>query len=239
MNIWYGAIRRIKRPLEKHSIIHKDYPALWESLSKRDDHREYLLPKRSIEQYEMEGRNEAERLFSFYSPDSTVIEIGVGNGRILRYIARRAKKSIGVDVSRSYLREARERLLRDKQVRFVEFIHTSGCSIPVPDTSADFVYSINTFLHLQPRDIAEYCREAYRVLRKGGTFYFVVPNKKASYYAKSIQGGFVFGISYKKVAKMVQKAGFLSYRTRPGRLVNYGDTLSDHEQPEFICIAQR
>lgn len=232
-------IRRIQQQLEKRSIVRKDYSALWEPISKRDDSKEYLLPKRSTEQYEIEGQKEAERLFSYYHPHSTVVEIGVGNGRILRYVAMRAKKSIGIDVSQTYIREARRRLLHDERIGMIEFIHTTGRSIPLPDSSVDFIYSINTFLHLQPRDIARYCLETYRVLRKGGAFYFIVPNREASYYTKSIQVGFVFSIDNNRIVRMIKKAGFSSYRIQKGRLVNYGDTLSEHEQPEFICVGWR
>jgi len=51
----------------------------------------------------------------------------------------------------------------------IQFVKTSGSDLPgVPDSSIDFVFSFDTFVHLERRVVGKYLSEICRVLRHGG-----------------------------------------------------------------------
>ncbi len=105
----------------------------------------------------------------------TVLEIGCGVGRMTRYFARRFKEVNGVDVAPEMISRARDSLSELKNVN----LHVgSGHDLALfGNRSFDFVFSYITFQHIpKPAITLGYIREAGRVLKTGGHFYFQVNN---------------------------------------------------------------
>lgn len=101
--------------------------------------------------------------------EDTVVEIGCGIGRVGRVLSPFVTEWIGCDVSANMLRHAGRRLLGLPNVKLVEI---SGYDLhPLPDASADVVYTTVVFMHLEEWDRYNYVLEAMRVLRPGGRFY--------------------------------------------------------------------
>lgn len=122
------------------------------------------------------GARDARLLFEgveeLLGPERELVDIGCGVGRMDEFLAPRVKRLTGVDVSGEMLRQARARLAHLANASFVE---CDGFSLPLPDASADTIYSHIVFQHV-PRPVTRaYLREAFRVLRPGGDFLFQVP----------------------------------------------------------------
>ncbi|MBK9385535.1 MAG: class I SAM-dependent methyltransferase [Planctomycetes bacterium] len=105
-----------------------------------------------------------------------VVDIGCGIGRMDEFLAPRVRSLIGVDVSGEMVARARERLAHLPNLSFVE---GDGSSLPLPDDSADLVFSHVVFQHVPRRLVPRYFAEALRVLRPGGSFVFQLPQRGA------------------------------------------------------------
>lgn len=97
----------------------------------------------------------------------SVLEIGPGAGRWSEVLQPRARRLVLVDVTPRALELTKERL---GDVDNVEFILSDGATFPaVDDSSTDFVWSFDAFVHMAPLDVASYVAEIARVLRPGGS----------------------------------------------------------------------
>ena len=102
------------------------------------------------------------------------VEIGCGSGRITRQLSQHFKRVTAIDVAEGQLKTAAA--LITPHVSNVEFKLVSKTIIPVADGSCDAVFSCEVFQHFDDhRPISEYCGEAYRALRSGGTMCFHLP----------------------------------------------------------------
>jgi SAM-dependent methyltransferase len=94
-----------------------------------------------------------------------LLEIGCGQGRILREIAPLFKTVHGLDISDGMLTLA-EPYLKGTGVKLGKIV---DCVFPVENTSVDLVFSTIVFQHIQDREtIQKYLAESLRVLRPGG-----------------------------------------------------------------------
>ncbi|MFL9828764.1 class I SAM-dependent methyltransferase [Rhodoplanes sp. SY1] len=117
--------------------------------------------------------------------DSTILDIGSGCGRSAHVIrdfssnlGRFCGKYIGVDIDKEMIQWCEANF---DSARFRFHLSTNKSSsyqsadksddlyvIPEPESSVDFVFSKSLFTHLLERDLENYMRESYRLLRSGG-----------------------------------------------------------------------
>jgi SAM-dependent methyltransferase len=108
-----------------------------------------------------------------FTGEEAMLEIGCGVGRMTKYFAARFRHVTAVDVSSEMIERAREYLAGIENVRF-DVVGGSDLAA-YPDGSFDFVFSYIVFQHIpDPSITLNYIREAGRVLRPGGHFYFQV-----------------------------------------------------------------
>lgn len=105
-------------------------------------------------------------LKSFKRKKPDLLEIGCGQGRILREVAPLFKTVHGLDISDGMLNLAKPYLASVKNVQLGKIV---DCKFPVDDESVDLVFSTIVFQHIQDRaTIQKYLVESRRVLRPGG-----------------------------------------------------------------------
>ncbi len=100
-------------------------------------------------------------------PGGSVLDMGCGNGRAYQALAGRAIAYDGIDGSEKLIAYAREKV-RDELVRFtVGDLRT----LPYGDDAFDLVIAVASIHHLPSTEYRRMAiREAYRVLKPGGTF---------------------------------------------------------------------
>jgi SAM-dependent methyltransferase len=110
-----------------------------------------------------------------FTGEETILEIGCGIGRFTAYFAGRFRRVHAMDVSPRMIEQARENL---GEVDNVRLCTGNGYDLAdYRDKQFDFVFSYLTFQHIPDAEItAHYIREAGRVLKEGGHFYFQVNN---------------------------------------------------------------
>jgi ubiquinone/menaquinone biosynthesis C-methylase UbiE len=101
-----------------------------------------------------------------YAVDAEVLEIAPGYGRWTEFLASLARRVVLVDINENCLRACKKRF---EGLMHIEYQLGDGDSLPVPDASQDFVWSFDSFVHMDPPVVREYVREIARVLRPGGS----------------------------------------------------------------------
>jgi len=95
------------------------------------------------------------------------LDLGCGTGVFLETAAAVSKAVAGVDISSVMLRYALHK-------GGFSIVRATVHSLPFIQDSADTIYSIGLMEYVQPH---EFLSETHRVLRKGGTFVLLTPNK--------------------------------------------------------------
>ena len=140
-------------------------------------------------------------------PGWSVLEIGCGMGRLVRPLAARVARVVGVDLSEEMLRRARDYC---SGLPNVELRVTDGRLDFLADGEFDFVFSHIVFQHLPRKAYVErYFREAFRVLAPGGTFRIQVDGRSRQVFRRWIAdswSGVVF--SARELARRLERCGF-------------------------------
>jgi len=104
-----------------------------------------------------------------------LLEIGCGIGTDLVRFARGGAAVLGVELSETALRLARQNLDLHGAVGAWRLLLADGAALPLPDESVDVVYAHGVLQYAaDPRGVIA---EARRVLRPGGTAIFMVYNR--------------------------------------------------------------
>lgn len=135
--------------------------------------------------------------------NSTVIDIGCGSGRFIRYLKGRYKKIAGVDPSSAIL--AADSLLGPDEN--VELVQASTDNLPYPDNYFDFGYSLGVLHHIP--DTQKALNDSVKKIKPDGYFllylYYSLDNRsflfKAVFHLSNIIRWFVskFPARLKKV----------------------------------------
>ena len=137
-------------------------------------------------------------------PIRTLLDLGVGAGRMLELFAPQAQAAIGVDLSSAMLRVARGRLER-AGVRHAQLRQGDLYALPVPKNSCDLVI-LHQVLHYLD-DTARALREAARALSPGGRLIVVdfAPHQEESLREKHAHRR--LGFSAEEISGLLTQAG--------------------------------
>lgn len=96
-------------------------------------------------------------------PESTALEIGPGHGRWSALLQPKVSTLHLVDLSSSCIEFCRKRLTSHVNVRY----HVNdGRTLPMLEAaSVDFVWSFDTFVHIEETEVRSYARELRRVMK--------------------------------------------------------------------------
>jgi SAM-dependent methyltransferase len=110
--------------------------------------------------------------------DQRVLEVGCGRGYTCWKLAPHVREIVGTDVSAPALAEARE-LLSSHGITNAQILEADGEELTARfGTEAfDLVLSIEVYEHLHRDDGLAHLREVYSVLKPGGSYVVVTPNR--------------------------------------------------------------
>jgi len=104
-------------------------------------------------------------IYPYLRGDSTVLELAPGHGRWSGYIAERVKRVFLVDISKSCINYCKQRL---SQYANISYHVNDGLTLPqIGDGSVDFIWSYDSFVHMDEDAVDSYFREFARVLKIG------------------------------------------------------------------------
>lgn len=131
-----------------------------EDINSRDDQLQFL---RHLAAYEfVKGQ---------LKPDSTIMEVGCGEGYGSNYLSKACKEIIGIDVEKSAIEHAQKKYTT-ANCMFKEY---NGSKIPYDDNHFDYIVSFQVIEHVD--NDAAFVKELERVLKPGGTAFITTPNK--------------------------------------------------------------
>lgn len=133
-------------------------------------------------EFEERGIRDAEILGKFVRPDSAVLDLGCGIGRVDRYLSPHCHRLCAVDVSDRMLALARTRLAG---IPNVELYRNNGRDLSeFPVGTFDLVFALLVFHHIDKNDARTYLKEILRVLKNDGTAYLQFPNQFSPQFSR-------------------------------------------------------
>jgi SAM-dependent methyltransferase len=178
--------------------------AFWNKVSDYGNWREYILPKRTDQEFEDEGKEEANNISRFIKEDYTVLDYGCGIGRVLKYV--KAKRKIGLDISEKYLEIANN----DKTSEYY--------LVDKFNEQVDFIYSLSVLQHNNEIERDKIIKSIVCLLKDGGRALISFAHIKSPNY---IETEFVHKFTKKEVEEYGKH--FTEYEIIEGNLVNYKD----------------
>lgn len=104
-------------------------------------------------------------LMPYVGPERDALEIAPGHGRWSETLIATSRSVHLVDLNPECLDACRARFAAADTVTYAQ---TDGSSIPADDACCDFVWSFDSFVHIDPKVVFAYLVEISRVLRPGG-----------------------------------------------------------------------
>lgn len=102
-------------------------------------------------------------------PNQTVLDLGCGEGSLLRYVTRRDFRYIGLDFSASSIAAAREQF----GATDADFVEADAGNMPLPDSSCDVVLS-HMVLHIM-NPVEPALLEVSRLLKQNDKLHVFIP----------------------------------------------------------------
>jgi ubiquinone/menaquinone biosynthesis C-methylase UbiE len=159
------------------------YETIWDDLA-RQDAREAILTGADEEKWESTGRSNADRVLELCTPDSIVLGIGCGAGRMEKYIAPGVAALHAVDISSEMIRLAKQRLAGQSHC-YLYHIKPGEYLRRFPDGFFDVAYSYLVLQHLEREHAWHYLIELHRVLKPEGRASIQFPNLLSKLYTDS------------------------------------------------------
>jgi len=111
----------------------------------------------------------------------SVLDLGCGAGRHCVYLTKKCFDVIGVDISNSALKMAKQ-WTRKERLKNVAFLQGPMTQIPWRDSHFDAIISISVVHHAVKNDIKKTIAEIYRTLKKNGVFLANLASEKDPRY---------------------------------------------------------
>jgi ubiquinone/menaquinone biosynthesis C-methylase UbiE len=98
--------------------------------------------------------------------NDTVLEIGAGHGRWSTFLVKTAKSIILLDLSPNCIDFCKKLFVNQSNIKYI--VNDGKTLADVEDSKVDFIWSYDTFVHIEKSVIDSYMQEIFRVLKSGG-----------------------------------------------------------------------
>jgi len=195
----------------------------WSEIQDKENWRDYIIPKRTIKEFDDEGKLQAEQMKSHYDKDTDVVlDYGTGIGRVLKHM--RGKRKIGLDISKTFVAKAKKNDSSSEYYTVDDFSET-----------ADFIYSLLVLQH----NTEEYRRliinNIFNLLAPHGKTFISFPKFDSDIYK---EGKFVHKFTIEEVKSY--GSVFDNYIIYEDNLVGYKDQRGKYIQTvgtnEYILV---
>jgi SAM-dependent methyltransferase len=216
-----GDETRSAEQLLRHYEVEKELATRLRSASKRDrldlyrsvydelfrrvpDHPQVTAPKRASHQNKVSSQFHLVK--PLLTPGGTFMEIGGGDCALSFEVAPLVKQAWGVEVTDQLIP-------RPAPPNFQEVL-SNGSSIPLPSDTVDLAFSFSVAEHVHPEDFIEHLAEVHRVLKPGGVYYCVTPNRVlgphdiSRYFDDVAAGLHLKEYTNGEMARLYRRAGF-------------------------------
>jgi glycosyltransferase involved in cell wall biosynthesis/SAM-dependent methyltransferase len=172
-----SSLRRDERK-ERRSM---EYSKVWDKMAKQNA-KHSIYATSDEERFEKGGKTDADRMRQWIAPESVVLDVGCGIGRVEKYLAPYCHAIHAVDVSKEMLHQAKEHL---SGIENVFFHHTSSTDLSFADNEMfDFSFSLLVLQHMKKEDAYLSLCEIYRTLKEGGRAYIQFPSLFSDVYSE-------------------------------------------------------
>jgi len=156
--------------------------AYWKGIAERPDWKQYILPRKDDKDFDIEGLLEAHRLYYLFDDQSTVIDYGCGIGRVLQFVAQRAGRTIGLDITSAFLDRASKitsSLVLSDNVEFYSPEEFEEANV------ADLIYCFMVMQHNGEEARNLIIGHIHRLLNAGGFAVLNFPSIESDYYVET------------------------------------------------------
>lgn len=182
----------------------------WRDIESSDNWIDYILPKRSTDDFWDEGQAQAYEIAKHYDINNDIIlDFGCGIGRIIKFL--KAKEKHGADASAKFLKN-----IDDKTV---ETHYSDGLNLIKDYDYFDFIFSIMVFQHNDKKFHPTILKNLYKILKPSGKIYIQFPKKPNEYY---VETPFVNLYEKEELINLFSGANFKDIQVDEGNLVGYG-----------------
>ncbi len=143
----------------------------------------------------------------FTNRSSVFVEVGAGDCSFSIAVAQHFKNVIALEVSAEIVKN----IDFPENVRCVIF---DGFNIPLAENSVDLVYSNQLMEHLHPDDAEEQLKSIFKILKKGGKYTCITPNRFTGphdisrFYGDTLEGFHLKEYSSTDLDVIFKKVGF-------------------------------
>lgn len=204
-----------------------DPKTYWQGIAKRDDWRDFILPRDSDDDFYWEGWLESQRLLYFFDDKSVVVDYGCGIGRVINYVAERAAYVIGLDISSEFLIKGDKQVIADN----VEFFDANEYK---SNNVADLIYSLRVLQHNDSKNRSMIINHIVNILKPGGTAIMTFPRFESSYY---VEDAFTHKFKRDEIDEYGQK--FKSYKILTGCLPGYQNGYDRKDNHEYFLMGDK
>lgn len=192
------------------------YGPVYDELFRRVPHHPQLTRKSSPELSRAGLPPQLRILRRYLRPETTLLEIGPGDCALSLALAERVRHVYGLDVSAEITRQT------SLPANF-DLILSDGTSVPLPPESVDVAYSNQLMEHLHPDDALEQLKGIWRVLRPGGVYICITPNRLSGphdisqHFDSEATGFHLKEYTVGELSRLFRTVGFRTVRTLLGR----------------------
>ena len=187
----------------------------WKNIEAEDNWKDFILPKRTDEQFNNEGEQQAKLIqdvidFEFESKKIKVLEFGCGVARILKHL--KADELHGADASLKFLRNINNSDIKTH--------YSDGLTLIQDINYFDFIYSIMVFQHNDKKYHTPILKNLHECLNDNGKVFIQFPKKPNLYYKET---QFVNLYEKQELQNLFQSTGYSKIDITEGNLVGYGE----------------